>query len=1493
MAAARKYLVLSALFALVFASLGLAGSPLAEAKTDGSDATVEPQQAQVESETPTPAATPQPEPAAAPAEKPAQDKPAAEKPAGTPAPTTEKSEDVKSVDDEEVTTGETDEEEIPEPKNRNDGDRVEFGKNGLPIGLLKMASSRANVPFACDAGDIYAVRSTGDIYKYQYKANGSNGQYYPGWGTLFGGFNTFQSSTQNPNRNKRRADSVNGIAAASPAPDGTGNVYGYFRSYDAYGNWYITPVVLNSDGNGAAYITKGGTSTNAKDAQYFLAANGIVPIAGTIDPVSGNYLFGGYRHNGRAMVLDLYMLDLGAGSVRQLATIDTGNSHVRDLVNSNGSKTATNANGDIAFDANGNLYVLRHATKETHAVISTVTAAQMQALRDSGYAGTLTQPGTRVEVAVPGVSQAHGIALNPDGTVALSGSTTQGAAFVKNLDPVTGTFKNTVAGNASGITDLASCMKPDNTNTLTIKKAVPGGRISNSDQFTLQAKSSGGNDLGKVTTTGSGDTVNGQLGPILLAAGSKISLSEVAAGTANLSRYDSSLSCTVKVDEDLAEPVAGDLTVVAAGTSGTLQVPGDAKGHAYVCTFENRKKDPKPNTLQLKKEIVGDRFAEDDNFKIEIAQNGGGLGSAQTVGSAVTAQTEKVTVEAGKTYDVKETALGGGDLGNYSTTLSCTGKDPNGVSVRFTAARNQQSGTVTIPSNAGGMDAVCTFTNKAGEEPPPVNPPGGGNKLTLKKVLGSARVNDGGNNPDQFRMGVQSPHPPWVNYSWDTKGSGSEITADYAARTEEVVAGGTYKLYEIKSPGSVLGMMGNYNTTFSCVGTDSNGKEVAVANVALTGDERSAEVTIPADADGLDTTCTFTNTDIDAPPPAKRDVVLGKWLPGGLDPATNKNPEAGKNTGTYNDVFDWGYMKDGAPFFGGAQQGDGYYPWFAGASNSSGSAMIGGPLVEGYTWSSGPQESGAAGVPAAGKFVVGSQLTLVERFSKRPGTASSVPNADPNAYVSELWCKDGDTEWVDWLDGPVWNPLLGEKPPTSYPVNHTYQGADGYWYRDITVEIPAGADAYNCVFVNTPGTPEPPEPPEGGVSLVVKKNLPGDGSGRVKNGDQFELSISQGSEVKKTATTTGNSNGVQTVVAELDDVKAGDTYTWSEAAAGSTNMAHYSPTGECKVNGTGQAIADTSITGQLSGSVTIPGNLQASDKVVCTFANTISAEENDFTLVKVDERGSTLEGAEFEMWYDADGSGEMDGANECDAAGANTDAWNGTATTDANGVITKWETDSDCTTSALHPFLDNKYLIKETAAPDGFELDSTVHEITIGDGENELEVVNKRNDDGKVTWEKIDGDDKGTNPNRLGGSEWILTNPKGETTIVKDCVAANASACEGPDKNPAEGAFEVELSGHDQGKYTLKEYKAPAGFVLSDTVYEIDFKPKENGTDYQFGRKGSNGEITNERIGLPDIPLTGGASRDAFMIVSGGILVAALVGGALDLRRRKQDLVTN
>lgn len=146
-----------------------------------------------------------------------------------------------------------------------------------------------------------------------------------------------------------------------------------------------------------------------------------------------------------------------------------------------------------------------------------------------------------------------------------------------------------------------------------------------------------------------------------------------------------------------------------------------------------------------------------------------------------------------------------------------------------------------------------------------------------------------------------------------------------------------------------------------------------------------------------------------------------------------------------------------------------------------------------------------------------------------------------------------------------------------------------------------------------------------------------------------------------------------------------------------------------------------------------------------------------------------------------------------------------------------------------------------------------------------------------LSWNKVDRTGV-----RLAGSEWTLTplgtdgKPvPGAAIAVVDCVAANAAACTGADRDPAVGTFA--LTGLVAGPYELRETKAPAGFQLLRDPITVTVNSNV-----------AYGNITNTQIEVPPIPLTGGTGSFAFLLAAGGL--GAATAGGLWLQRRRNGV---
>lgn len=274
------------------------------------------------------------------------------------------------------------------------------------------------------------------------------------------------------------------------------------------------------------------------------------------------------------------------------------------------------------------------------------------------------------------------------------------------------------------------------------------------------------------------------------------------------------------------------------------------------------------------------------------------------------------------------------------------------------------------------------------------------------------------------------------------------------------------------------------------------------------------------------------------------------------------------------------------------------------------------------------------------------------------------------------------------------------------------------------------------------------------------------------------------------------------------------------------------------------------------------------------------------TVVKHDRTtGGVLAGAQFELVEDTDGDGRADAGEPRSPSDGQT-----VKTTPADGTLI-WRDVP----------LGKTYIVHEAKAPEGY-MTVTEHDpsrdeqsvtLTMAN-RNATVYVNDVRETGELSWGKYA---EGAVPstltadNALGGAEWTLTyvpdagNPtQGWTKTVSDCSQAGCGPGTDitmlPDMNPAAGLFTVR--GLEWGTYTLKERKAPLGYVLSDRTYTFTIGASD--------LKPAPVLISNTQASGPRLPAAGGTSADLYKWVASGLFGCALLGGIVALIRKRRTL---
>lgn len=504
----------------------------------------------------------------------------------------------------------------------------------------------------CSAGFVYAVESTGDLVEYFFdRESGTAARTDIVIATDAGLI----------------AADVNGLAIST---DG-GTAYAYERLDIAGGYNRIRMLSYDIEQRTAAWH---GWST-------WIPLDGSL-ISGAVDLLTGDYLIGGYEWvtggDGGEWVFRLFQHNAATGGFRGLGFFATG--VTRDESN-NGDPSV--GNGDMAFDEEGNLYVVRADTHDVN--IFSVRASEIAAARSSslGQENELAVLSTREMISPLEETAINGIAFDTDGGVYLGNQGT-----ILRADPTTFEVLATVADQADGSgpgtgTDLASCLSPP---TISLRKEAHG-RAWPEDQFQLTISredeaAAGVIDIASVSTTGAGTGVQEPtLGPFPVLAGRTYTVREtMAPGSEGVLGQDYATLWSCAVD---AESIgSGD------GTEGiaVIPVPGvGEQGRAVHCAFVNT---PRQTTLTMHKEVDA---AWGDSSGVEW-----------------TLTADDLLFTPGQTREVEPATYLLGELeqpGYELASIVCAVDDetPQTVSLTGAAAR-----TFAVPAR---RDTVCTLTN--------------------------------------------------------------------------------------------------------------------------------------------------------------------------------------------------------------------------------------------------------------------------------------------------------------------------------------------------------------------------------------------------------------------------------------------------------------------------------------------------------------------------------------------------------------------------------------------------------------------------------------------------------------------------------------------------------------------------------------------------------------------------------------------------------------
>lgn len=274
-------------------------------------------------------------------------------------------------------------------------------------------------------------------------------------------------------------------------------------------------------------------------------------IAGAVNLANGKYLFGGFeqgsvRGAGR-QVFQLWQYDPSAQQIQYLGYLDT-TAHAEGA-----------ANGDMAFDAAGNLFVVRSSGPNT-----TVFSVTAQTLTQANGGYILSSDSTPFQTT----ENVNGVAFDAAGKAYLGSG-----GNIQSFNMPNWGGEKTFNSKLDSSTDLASCSSPA---AVTVQKVV-NGRVNVSDQFAMSLRS-GSQVLGTATTEGTKQGLQDQrIGPQPTARGTKLQFSEAGANGADLKKYATTYQCMV---DGGGNPIS-----TGSGPSGEVTIP--ATGQSVVCQFTN------------------------------------------------------------------------------------------------------------------------------------------------------------------------------------------------------------------------------------------------------------------------------------------------------------------------------------------------------------------------------------------------------------------------------------------------------------------------------------------------------------------------------------------------------------------------------------------------------------------------------------------------------------------------------------------------------------------------------------------------------------------------------------------------------------------------------------------------------------------------------------------------------------------------------------------
>ncbi|MCM1157533.1 MAG: SpaA isopeptide-forming pilin-related protein [Bacteroidales bacterium] len=156
-------------------------------------------------------------------------------------------------------------------------------------------------------------------------------------------------------------------------------------------------------------------------------------------------------------------------------------------------------------------------------------------------------------------------------------------------------------------------------------------------------------------------------------------------------------------------------------------------------------------------------------------------------------------------------------------------------------------------------------------------------------------------------------------------------------------------------------------------------------------------------------------------------------------------------------------------------------------------------------------------------------------------------------------------------------------------------------------------------------------------------------------------------------------------------------------------------------------------------------------------------------------------------------------------AGATFTIYRDSACTD---VVDRETTDADGMLTFANMELGRTYYYRETAAPEGYEIDSTIHSITVGDGTENVNVEREITVENEVSlgYIEITKTDDAVPANPLSGITFALYEADGTTAYMRNGVQYTAAT---------DSAGKAVFTDLEYGTYIVKETGTKAGYVAN------------------------------------------------------------------------------